>query len=149
MKNYLILFLFGAYAYGLLEVLWRGNSHWTMMIAGGICFSAFAFISEKLGKIPLLYKCILGSLTVTLTELIFGSIFNLGLGMTVWNYSHIPLNFHGQICLLFSVLWGLLCIVAIPFAEFFIKRLKINSNKAAERSYPDELSAQSVGGNQP
>ncbi len=146
MKNYLIIFGIGAFFYGLIEVLWRGNSHWTMMIAGGICFIAFTFISEKLSHIHLLYKCILGSLTVTLVELIFGSVFNIALDMRVWNYSHIPLNFHGQICLLFSVLWGLLSLVAIPFSGLVMRKLK-TGHFTAERSYYDELSAQGLGGN--
>ena len=140
MRTYTILFGLGAFGYGTLEVLWRGYSHWTMMIAGGICFTLFAVISEKLQGLPLLYKCISGSLTVTSIELIFGSIFNICLGMNVWDYSNLPLNLGGQICLLFSVLWGFLCIVAVPAAGAVRKKL------AAERSSAEhELSAQSLG----
>ena len=117
MKNYFILFGIGAFAYGLLEVIWRGNSHWSMMLAGGISFTVFAVIAKKLKGFPLLYKCILGSLTVTVIELVFGVIFNMVLKQDVWDYSNIPLNLFGQICLLFSVLWGLLCIAAIPLSE--------------------------------
>ncbi|MBO5852751.1 MAG: hypothetical protein J6Q74_02960 [Clostridia bacterium] len=124
MKNYIVLFGLGAFAYGLLEVLWRGNSHWTMMIAGGIVFVIFSLIAEKFKGLPLLYKCILGSLTVTVIELVFGVIFNLVLGFNVWDYSHIPINLFGQICLLFSVLWGLLSIVAIPLSYKALSILK-------------------------
>lgn len=123
LKNYIVLFGLGAFAYGLLEVIWRGNSHWSMMIAGGICFIIFSLIAEKLKGIPFLYKCILGSLAVTTIELIFGLIFNVMLGLSVWDYSDIPLNLFGQICLLFSVLWGFLCIVAIPFSSAIMKVL--------------------------
>ena len=77
MKNYFVLFGLGAFSYGLLEVIWRGYSHWSMMIAGGLCFVAFSLISEKFSGIPLLYKCILGSLTVTATELVFGTGYGL------------------------------------------------------------------------
>ena len=32
------LFLFvGGISYGLLELLWRGRTHWTMLL-GGVCF---------------------------------------------------------------------------------------------------------------
>lgn len=125
MKNYLILFGLGAFSYGLIEVLWRGYSHWSMMIAGGICFSVFSLISEKL-KLPLLYKCILGSLSVTSVELVFGLFFNVFLGLSVWDYSNIPLNLFGQVCLLFSVLWGFLSAFAIPFSGFVINFLRKN-----------------------
>lgn len=123
LKKYLILFLLGAFAYGLLEVIWRGNSHWSMMIAGGICFIIFSLIAERLKELHFLYKCILGSLAVTAVEFIFGMIFNVFLGLSVWDYSNIPLNLFGQICLLFSVLWGFLCIFAIPFSSFITKVL--------------------------
>lgn len=123
MKNYFIIFGLGAFAYGLLEVIWRGYSHWSMMIAGGICFIAFSIISEKLKGVRLLYKCILGSLTVTFVELIFGSVFNLMLKMEVWDYSNIPLNLFGQICLLFSVLWGFLSLIAVPASGAVVRKL--------------------------
>ena len=106
MKNNLILFLVGAFLYGLVEVVWRGYSHWSMMIAGGLCFIVFSRISEKLIGLPLLYKCILGSACITLIEFVFGLIFNLYFKLDVWDYSNLPLNFLGQICLLYSVLWG-------------------------------------------
>lgn len=142
MKNYFIMFGLGAFAYGLLEVIWRGYSHWSMMIAGGLCFIVFSVISQRLRDVHLLYKCILGSLTVTSVELIFGSIFNLTLHMEVWDYSNIPLNLYGQVCLLFSVLWGFLSIVAIPAAGAVMRKLSL-----AERSTAYELSAQGLGGN--
>ena len=124
LKNYIILFGIGAFAYGLLEVIWRGNSHWSMMIAGAICFIVFSLIAERLKGVPLLYKCILGSLTVTAIELVFGLVFNVTLGFEVWDYSHIPLNLFGQICLLFSVLWGFLSVLAIPLSGKVIRLLR-------------------------
>ena len=96
------------------------------MIAGGLSFTVFSLISEKLKGVPFLYKCILGSLTVTFIELIFGSVFNLGFGFKVWDYSNIPLNLFGQVCLLFSVLWGFLSAFAIPVSGFVIDFLRKN-----------------------
>lgn len=140
MKTYTILFGLGAFGYGIIEVLWRGYSHWTMMLAGGICFVLFSLIYEKLNRLPLLYKCISGSLTVTAVELIFGLIFNLGFGMEIWDYSNLPLNLLGQICLLFSTLWGFLCVIAVPAAG------AVKAKLTAERSHAEnEISTQSVG----
>ena len=33
----LTVFLLGGCAYGLLEVLYRGHTHWTMLVTGGAC----------------------------------------------------------------------------------------------------------------
>lgn len=116
MQKYIILFGLGGFSYGLIEVLWRGYTHPTMMVAGGLCFAAFYLINKKLSGFPFLYRCIAASLTVTAVELVFGFIFNIILKMQVWDYSNIPLNLFGQICLLFSVLWGFLGIIALPLA---------------------------------
>ena len=31
-----VMFLFGGFGYGLIEVLWRGRTHWSMVLCGGI-----------------------------------------------------------------------------------------------------------------
>ncbi len=119
-----ITFGLGAFLYALIEIVWRGHTHWSMMIAGGLSFLSFSVISEKLSRFRLPVKCVVGSLTVTVIEFIFGVIFNLILKKGVWDYSDKPFNLLGQICLLFSVLWGLLCIVAIPLSGGVKRHLK-------------------------
>ena len=46
-----------------------------------------------------------GAAAVTLLELATGLIVNRWLGWNVWDYSDMPLNFMGQICLPFTLLW--------------------------------------------
>jgi len=46
--KYFILFIIGGSIYIGLEILWRGYSHWTMGILGGICFIALGLINEIL-----------------------------------------------------------------------------------------------------
>lgn len=50
-------------------------------------------------------KCITGAVIITGLELILGIWFNIILKENVWDYSNMPLNFMGQICLPFSALW--------------------------------------------
>ncbi len=70
-----------------------------------------ACIAQEMKRLPMSAKCLMGALIITAVELLFGYIFNLKYGMNVWDYSNMPLNFLGQICLPFSVLWFLLCFV--------------------------------------
>ena len=72
-----MLFSIGAVGYGLIEVIWRGYTHWSMLGAGGICFVFFGTISEKLKKAGLLIKGLVGSTFVTGVEFIFGVVFNI------------------------------------------------------------------------
>ena len=51
-------------------------------------------------------QCIIGSFVVTGIEFVSGCIVNLWLGWNVWDYSHLPLNLLGQICLPFFAVVG-------------------------------------------
>jgi len=93
-------------------VLWRGYTHWSMFFVGGICFLFIGFIHTA-SRRCLFIRCFMCSLAITLTELISGYLVNLVLKMNVWDYSGYPYNLKGQICLLYSVLWGLLSIIAV------------------------------------
>ena len=119
-----LMFPIGALGYGLIEILWRGYTHFSMLLAGGICFVTFAKIGEKFKNASLFIKALLGSLFVTAIELIFGIFFNIILKKNVWDYSKLPFNFKGQICLLYSVFWGILSLAFIPLAASIKGRLQ-------------------------
>ena len=109
----MIVFTVGAVGYPLIEIMWRGFSHWTMEFAGGICFLAIYILNEKNRGASLLKKCVLGSCIITGVELTVGMIVNKLLHWNVWNYSRLPFNLMGQICLPYSLLWFLLTIPLI------------------------------------
>lgn len=109
-KKYCWLGLIGAALYPLLEIAFRGFSHWSMSLAGGLCLILLAFVQKRLKKSGLHLRCLAGTAAITLVELACGCVVNLHLGLNVWNYSHMPGNVLGQICPLFCLLWFLLCI---------------------------------------
>ena len=117
LKKSLAFFAIGGAGYGLIELIWRGRTHWTMIIAGGVCFVNFSLISEKLKNKPFIYKVALSALGVTAVELVFGVVFNLVFHMNIWDYSKMPLNFLGQICPLFTAAWAALAVVFLPIAD--------------------------------
>mgnify|MGYP002552518128 CR=1 FL=1 len=104
------LFIIGAAGYGAIELLWRGFTHWTMLLAGGTWFMMYYKLCEDEKNMPLFAKCFFGALIITCVELIFGTVVNVALRWNVWDYSGIPINFYGQICLPFFVLWYILCV---------------------------------------
>ena len=84
----------------------------------------FASMNEKLKRTSIFVKAFIGSIFITGIELIFGVIFNVLLKKNVWDYSKMPLNFGGQICLFFSFLWLILSMIFIPIAGLVNKKLK-------------------------
>ena len=110
-----VLALCGGCLYVLLELLWRGFSHWTMFLLGGACFALIGLLNELLPwEMPLLMQGVIGSLgIVTPLEFVTGCVVNLWLGWGVWDYSGLPCNLLGQICLPFALLWVPVAMAAV------------------------------------
>lgn len=114
MKKNSMIFVTGSILYPLLELLWRGYTHSSMALAGGVCLVLIDRIcGEKLQKKSLAAKCAAGSLIITFVEFCTGILVNRILHLRVWDYSNMPLNILGQICLPFSLIWFVLTIPAL------------------------------------
>lgn len=117
-KN-IILFIVGYCSYIAIEVTFRGYSFPIMGVCGGLAIVILDKINDRISwDIDLLLQGLCGSVLITLFELIIGefSIYT-GLLPKMWDYSTLPLNYKGIICLPFSLLWLLLSIVAIFIAD--------------------------------
>lgn len=110
----------GGCLYVILELLWRGRSHWTMFILGGVCFVLIGAINEVIPwEMPLVLQGVIGSACiVTPLEFVTGCIVNLWLGWDVWDYSNLPFNVMGQICLPFTLLWVVVSALAIVLDDW-------------------------------
>lgn len=119
LSKYLVLFAVGGGGYYSIELLFRGYSHWSMFVLGGICLILCGFVNEgDRRNIPLWIQMALCSLIITTLELDTGLIFNIWLGMDIWDYSYQPFNFLGQICPLFTLIWFFLSILAIVADDY-------------------------------
>lgn len=116
-KEYFVVGLLGGTAYSMLEIIWRGYTHWTMTLTGGVCLVLMCMSFERLRSRSLWLKCMCGSAIITGLEFTVGCIVNLGLGWNVWDYSDCPLNILGQICLPFSAIWFVLSIPMVYFSN--------------------------------
>lgn len=115
----LVLWGIGGLLYVILEMIWRGYSHWTMYLVGGTCFLLIGAINEVIPwEMSFLLQCIIGALIVTAVEFLSGCIINIWLGWHVWDYSDMPFNLWGQICLPFSLLWILVSAAGIVLDDY-------------------------------
>ena len=106
----------------LLELLWRGRSHISMFFAGGLCFLLLGKLNRVKPRLPLLLRCIVGAGIITFVELAAGLIANRD--YQVWDYRRLPLNFHGQVCLVYSLLWIPVSLGALLLAQLLDKRFR-------------------------
>ena len=120
--EYGLVFGVGAIAYTLIEILWRGYTHWSMTLTGGFCLSMLYLVNAHL-SIPFTLKCVLGAVIITAVEFAVGCIVNLTFHRGVWDYSTLRFNLMGQICLRFSLMWFALCIPAYFICDLIRKYL--------------------------
>ena len=106
-----IVFSIGAAAYGLIEILFRGHTHWTMVLTGGACVLTLYYLSGWLLSMPLILSALAGAMIITCYEFFVGVMVNLKFNWHVWDYSSQPGNVLGQICPALTALWFIMCLV--------------------------------------
>lgn len=121
--EYAIVYMIGSVGYCAIELLWRGYSHWTMTVTGGVCFMIIYLTNRMMRSYSVFKKCLVCAVDVTAIELMVGCIVNVLLGWNVWDYSDQPFSFMGQICPGFFVLWFLLVLPVIIISDTMQKSI--------------------------
>ena len=133
-KILLIWFLLGIVYYAL-EGIWRipdgGYANITMLAVGGLCGLAVGSINQvpRFYNMKIIYQASIGAAITLLIEFISGVVLNIWLGLAIWDYSHLPLNICGQICLPYALLW----LAIMPFAIWFEDKIRYLVFKEGDR----------------
>lgn len=114
--EYGITFLMGFFLYTMMEIMGRGYTHWTMGVAAGAALSVLYHMEHRLNA-SRLTRALLGGLFVTAAEFTVGVFDNIIMGWRVWDYSSLRLQLFGQVSLIFSLLWCVLCYFAIGLCD--------------------------------
>lgn len=118
-----LVFLFGVGGciYYSFELIFRGFSHWTMFVLGGICL-LFCWIQGKMveWKDPLWRQVLRCIIFITAMEFITGLIVNKWLNYNVWDYTNQPLQLFGQICLPFIIIFSGLSLAGIILSGYLM-----------------------------
>ena len=88
LNKYLFLFGVGGLLYILIELIWRGRSHWTMFLLGGICFVFLGLINEVIPwQMPLWQQILIGAVGIMTLEFLPAVLCAVAAGGTGWNRS--------------------------------------------------------------
>lgn len=124
----ILIFNFGGIGYCLIELLWRRHTHWSMYLAGGLCLSIIEKINRtRLSGKTLWSKCAAGATVITAVEFICGCIVNLWMNLDVWDYTRLPMNLLGQVCLVYSALWYALSAPIILLSHTIDRRFRMGT----------------------
>ena len=104
----------GGSTYYLIEIWFRGFSHWTMFVLGGVALTFCSFQGEVMHwSEPMWIQIIRAVLFLTSLEFMTGIICNKWLKIGIWDYRDQPFQLCGQICLPFSAAWIVVSAAAI------------------------------------
>ena len=121
LSEYLFLWALGGTLYYSFEMMFRGFSHWSMFLLGGICLVFFAQQGMWTGWTAPLWKqvgwCVI---FVTACEFITGILVNKVMHWNVWDYTDQPFQIMGQICLPFTIIFSGLCAVGILLCGYLL-----------------------------
>ncbi len=109
MRERAITFCTGALGYGAVELAWRGSTHWSMLLVGGLALLLIESVSDGL-RLPLPVQAAAAAALITLLELGAGLVCNRLLGWRIWDYSREWGNLWGQVCPRYTLFWFLLCL---------------------------------------
>jgi len=122
-KEFFVVFSIGAILYSIIEIMFRGFTHWTMSLTGGAAFLMIHISNFRMKTKSIFLKCLTGCAIITALEFVVGCIVNRKFHMNVWDYSGQKFNLLGQICPVFSAIWFFLTLPALYLSKTIKKLL--------------------------
>lgn len=116
--EYILLLCFAGYTYVCLELLFRGRSDVSMLIVASICSIPIIFLNNIFSfEMDFLLQVIICTFSTTGIEYLAGQFF-VNKDHQIWDYSNIPFNLNGQICLRFMIIWFVIAAIMIPLFDY-------------------------------
>ncbi len=124
-EKHILIFLFGGIGYGLIEVMWRGRTHPSMVVTGGLCLLIVRMINRRFFTVSIIKRSLMCTASITAIEFVVGCVVNIWLGLGVWDYSDLKMNLLGQVCPLYSALWFCICVPLVFVMSLIIRKNEI------------------------
>ena len=117
-RRALSVFAVGGMLYCASELLYRRRTHPSMFAAGGLALLTADRVRRVRCRGGAVVRVSLCTGAFTFIELCVGLLVNRRGRTRVWDYSRMPLNYKGQICLPFTRLWAALSGPAMGVCTF-------------------------------
>ena len=97
-----------------------GMIYYSMIVCGGFATLLCGGLNQVFNEMSILAQMILSSVIISELEFVTGYVVNIILRYDVWDYSNLPFNLMGQICVQYSMLWMFLSVFII-FVDDYIR----------------------------
>lgn len=105
--RFIVMWFLLGLCYAVIEILCRGYTFLQMVWIGGLCGVLIGLLNEMpyFRNQRIWMQSVIGTVITLIIEFTSGYLFNIKMHMDLWNYTGIPCNFMGQICLRTAVGW--------------------------------------------
>jgi len=69
---------------------------------------------------------ITGAFAATFAEYVTHYFYDKALNVRFWDYTNYYLNVNGRVCLMYTLIWGLLSLIIVKFVEPHVDRIAVN-----------------------
>ena len=109
--KYIVLFIAFSALYVWIEIMFRNRSDRSMIALSGVLGVILGLLNNIIPwSMTLVQQALIGGfLIVTPMEYIVGK-YLVNQDLSIWNYTNMPLNIDGQICLPFTFIW---CVISL------------------------------------
>ena len=116
--EYILMLCFAGYLYVCLEILFRGFSDVSMLFAASICAIPMIALNNVYSfELDYFVQVMLCGVFCTCVEYMIGR-YLVNQQYQLWDYREMPFNVHGQVCLVFSLVWIVISAVMIPIFDY-------------------------------
>ena len=125
---YGVIFVTSGLIYIMLELLWRGRTHWTMFLCAGLCGLVMANINNNWLEFDTDFRIqvFVSALMCSTFEFFFGIIFNGD--FSIWDYRGMWGTIHAlgdQVNVIFFGIWIIISVFGLPLLDWIQWKLEV------------------------
>ena len=117
--KYTVLFVAFSALYVWIEILFRNRSDRSMLALSGVLGVMLGMGNNVVPwSMGLVQQGLIGGFLIVTPMEYFVGKFLVNQDLSIWDYSNMPYNIDGQICLLFTFIWCIISVVVVVLDDY-------------------------------
>lgn len=117
--KYTVLFVAFSALYVWIEIMFRNRSDRSMIFLSGTVGIIIGLLNNVIPwSMGLVQQGLIGGFLIVTPMEYFVGKFLVNQDLSIWNYSNMPCNIDGQICLSFTLIWCIISVIVVVLDDY-------------------------------
>ena len=117
--KYTVLFVAFSALYVWIEIMFRNRSDRSMLALSGVLGVTLGLLNNIIPwSMTLAQQALIGGFLIVTPMEYFVGKFLVNQDLSIWNYSNMPWNIDGQICLPFTFIWCVISVIVVVLDDY-------------------------------